>query len=439
MVNSENASSTGVDTKTLAEMVRQGRVDDALSAGEKALAEEPERKELLQFMAGICSVRGDANGFIGYTERFLELDPDNLLGMTGLGAMLEHLGRHEEARDIYRRAVRADDNNAFSFLYLMSALEALGDDAGALTAAFLAYDRHFKIFTLVNDTRLQEQLRKRIARAEVLVRAALEKVVRGGLERARAKHPEADISRIERAEWWDVFMDPIDYQHPEQKPRWLYIPGLKPQSIFPREEFGWVAGLEAAWPAILEEVLADLTPERDAQPYVDTGQETHEGWKKLDGSMNWCVAHFFKEGRRNPETYKRFPATGAALDKILEVQKSETLMEAFFSIMEPGVELPPHYGQTNAALTVHLPLIIPDGNAYLRVAGIDHRWIPGETYIFDDTFYHNAWNLTDRTRIVLILTDWHPDLTGPERAALDEIIPARVEAMDGFKLEDILG
>ncbi|MEE8259085.1 MAG: aspartyl/asparaginyl beta-hydroxylase domain-containing protein, partial [Sphingomonadales bacterium] len=122
----------------------------------------------------------------------------------------------------------------------------------------------------------------------------------------------------------------------------------------------------------------------------------------------------------------------------LKSQKSETFMEAFFSVLKPGAEIPPHFCQTNAGLTVHFPLVITD-HAGIMVANHRHTWQPGETFVFDDSFEHKAWNRSDQIRIVLILGDWHPGLTAAERTALDECVPARLDWMGEITLENLLG
>jgi aspartate beta-hydroxylase len=43
---------------------------------------------------------------------------------------------------------------------------------------------------------------------------------------------------------------------------------------------------------------------------------------------------------------------------------------------------------------------------------------------FDDTFEHEAWNRSDRTRVVMILDSWNPDLTDVERAAVTDLVEA---------------
>ncbi|HJU41002.1 MAG TPA: aspartyl/asparaginyl beta-hydroxylase domain-containing protein, partial [Tahibacter sp.] len=40
------------------------------------------------------------------------------------------------------------------------------------------------------------------------------------------------------------------------------------------------------------------------------------------------------------------------------------------------------------------------------------------------TYEHEAWNRSDRTRVVLIFDVWHPDLTDVERAAVTDLVAA---------------
>jgi aspartyl/asparaginyl beta-hydroxylase (cupin superfamily) len=58
----------------------------------------------------------------------------------------------------------------------------------------------------------------------------------------------------------------------------------------------------------------------------------------------------------------------------------------------------------------------------LRVGGETHVWKPGELVLFDDTILHEAWNYSDRLRVVLIFDVWHPMLTLLERELVCETI-----------------
>ena len=54
-------------------------------------------------------------------------------------------------------------------------------------------------------------------------------------------------------------------------------------------------------------------------------------------------------------------------------------------------------------LRCHLPLIVPAGhNCSLRVGDESREWDEGKLMIFDDSFEHEAWNKSDKDRVVLM-------------------------------------
>jgi aspartate beta-hydroxylase len=82
----------------------------------------------------------------------------------------------------------------------------------------------------------------------------------------------------------------------------------------------------------------------------------------------------------------------------------------FFSTMHPKTSISSHYGATNLKLRCHFPLIVPE-EAYLRVAGDPRPWEEGKMVIFDDSYEHEAANLSDsQERVILLIDIWHPDL-----------------------------
>src|SRR6185503_7920864 len=58
---------------------------------------------------------------------------------------------------------------------------------------------------------------------------------------------------------------------------------------------------------------------------------------------------------------------------------------------------------------------VPPGDTGIRVGGEVGRWHEGSSLVFDDTFVHEAWNLTDATRVVLFV-DFVRPLRGPMKA-----------------------
>ena len=63
-----------------------------------------------------------------------------------------------------------------------------------------------------------------------------------------------------------------------------------------------------------------------------------------------------------------------------------------------------------------------------RVGGDTRKWHEGELLVFDDTVEHEAWNDSDRDRIILIFDVWRPEVTPDERRA----ITAMFAAIDGY-------
>ena len=92
----------------------------------------------------------------------------------------------------------------------------------------------------------------------------------------------------------------------------------------------------------------------------------------------------------------------------------------FFSTMAPKTAIKPHYGASNLKVRFHLPLEVPkSGESFLRVAGEARFWKEGEMIAFDDSYEHEAQNLSEiEERVVLLFDIWHPDL---KKREIDEI------------------
>lgn len=102
---------------------------------------------------------------------------------------------------------------------------------------------------------------------------------------------------------------------------------------------------------------------------------------------------------------------------------------AMFSVLQPKTRIPPHTGAANFRLVVHLPLVLPPDCGF-RVGGETREWRLGEACVFDDTIEHEAWNESERTRIVLICDIWSPRLSAGERKAIRAVITA-TDAFNG--------
>lgn len=74
-----------------------------------------------------------------------------------------------------------------------------------------------------------------------------------------------------------------------------------------------------------------------------------------------------------------------------------------FSVLEPHTRIRPHQGYQGEFLRCHLGLDVPQGDCRLKVEQETRAWETGRTLVFDDRGWHEAWNLTDRERVVLLI------------------------------------
>jgi aspartate beta-hydroxylase len=121
------------------------------------------------------------------------------------------------------------------------------------------------------------------------------------------------------------------------------------------------------------------------------------------------------------EHCERCPKTTAIIEKMPLAVVPRAAPAAFFSVLEPKTLIPPHTGVTNTRLIVHLPLILPE-DCWFRVGNEKREWQMGQAWIFDDTMEHEAWNGSDKTRVILIFDIWNPYLTALERELVCELL-----------------
>lgn len=165
-------------------------------------------------------------------------------------------------------------------------------------------------------------------------------------------------------------------------------------SAFPDPRgFAFIAKLEAATHEILEE-LARLDRERDFGESPDSLTTVRDGFDE----RGWRSFPLFGEAGDLAAHRKRCPRTADA------AQAVPGMVHAGFSLLRPGTHLFPHRGERAGVLRAHLGLVVPAGDVGLRAEGEIRRWVPGQAWILDDTFEHEAWNHATADRIVLIVS-----------------------------------
>ena len=91
------------------------------------------------------------------------------------------------------------------------------------------------------------------------------------------------------------------------------------------------------------------------------------------------------------------------------ITKIPNLIQAVFSIMEPGKNVPLHEGPYFGYLRYHLGLQIPKHNPpTIIVNKQSYTWQEGEAVLFDDSWPHEVKNNSDDYRAVLIIDVLRP-------------------------------
>jgi aspartyl/asparaginyl beta-hydroxylase (cupin superfamily) len=214
-----------------------------------------------------------------------------------------------------------------------------------------------------------------------------------------------------------------------QQPAVFYYPYLSQRQFFERDEFEWAEKLEAATPAIREELVTLLGDGADFRPYVeDKPNRPAKPFHHLNNDSSWTALYLWRDGKLVQEIADRCPRTVEALRQVPLSHIGERTPAVLFSRLEAGAHIPPHSGMLNCRLICHLPVIVPEG-CWLRVGNEIREWEEGKLLIFDDSIEHEAKNPSDELRIILLFDIWRPELTETERQAISGIF----KAIDNFQ------
>ena len=385
-------------------------------------------------------------------EAALARAPTNPGALNALGVHCLGAGDPARAAELFTQATAIDPNAGTLWMNLANAQRALGEDAGerASLERVLALDAR-ELGALIRKAQLQQRLGETMAAtrtwgaaiavapppaerggpiAQILADAqayvaehsrAFTAAIDGDLSAARAAHAPAELRRFDTAV--DVMLGRRRIYMNECAG--LHFPFLPAHEFFDCHHFTpWLADLEAATPAIQSEIASLLTADEGFAPYIQMPPGLPANlWSELDQSPRWSAYHLWTFGEPRPEALARCPATRAVLEAIPRAELPGRCPNAFFSILKPRTRIPPHGGVSNTRLTVHLPLIVPEGCGF-RVGGETREWRVGEAFVFDDTIEHEAWNDSDHVRAVLIFDVWNPYLTAAERELLKSLYVA---------------
>lgn len=343
-------------------------------------------------------------------------DPGNNAILLRLAGISRAAGQPDAALDAVHRALAVAPLDFTALMMRASLLDAAGDPrAGEAWGHAIAQKP---------EGDLPPQLAAALAEGEIRHGAWVDQRA-ARLEAAMAEaESAADADERRRiARFRSIALRRTRAYHSE--PTHFFFPELSEREYHPRARFPWLAGLEAQTDAIAAEFEALLASERgELVPYIQYPDHLPmRQWQLLNRNPDWTAIHLLKNGQRVGANADRCPRTMAAIEAIDQPVIAGASPNAMFSLLAPGVAIPPHVGVSNARLVCHLPLIVPTG-CWFRVGGETREWRRGEAFVFDDTIEHEAANPSSQLRVVLIVDLWHPDLTAIERAAVAALIGA---------------
>ncbi len=403
-------------------LLRQGRLEDAELTFQRVLEKLPEHVDSLNAVGMAALRRGDRARAIAMLRKAAAVAPQDSMTWTNLGHVLDASQDAEGALEAYQTAVAIDNGNYIALLHRGLQLERLGRHSEALPT-------YFKAITAA-------QARGRWTQADTtppgilpVIRAAMQYVNKGRrelfgrlIEPLQAIHGKQALSRVAHALACYLGDEQPAYVDARQRPTFLFFPGLPTTPYFDRALFSWIPDLEANTEVIRQELKDLLDSAHGREPVFHSEALAEANLRGAQGGPQWTGYYFYRYGESRSENAERCPQTQRSIDAIADVARiREHAPEILFSVFTPGTHLLPHCGVTNTRVVAHLPLIVPT-NCALSVAGLSHEWQEGKVVVFDDTFPHEAWNRSDRMRVVLIVDVWNPHLSPVERLAVAELV-----------------
>jgi aspartyl/asparaginyl beta-hydroxylase (cupin superfamily) len=377
---------TDNDVRAGGEALRRGDARRAHELFSRVLAAGRTDAATLLGLAYACRSLGDAAGKIAATDRLLAIEPRNTQALILKADHLAELGDARSASSYYLAALR-----------------------GAPPLAQLPPD-------LAAELRRAQQMCERYS-------AQYQSYI---VEQLTAKGFDANTSSRRFAQSLDIVLGRKRIY--VQEPRYYYFPALPQIQFYERRDFAWLDRVEAATDAIRTELMAVLQDPAAFAPYVEGDpNRPHNEQQGMLNNPAWSAFYLWKNGDAVSQNAARCPQTLAALSDVPFSRVPRRSPSILFSLLQPGAHIPPHNGLVNTRLICHLPLIVP-GNCRFRVGNDERQWIEGKAWLFDDTIEHEAWNDSDRTRVILLFDVWRPELSTEERA----LVAALFEAIDAY-------
>ena len=406
------------------------QINDADKAFKEAERLSPDHPAVRYEHAKRAFASGDHLGARDLLKKVVAANPKESRYWHGYASVLRTLNSTEEEVVALEGALKVQPRDTAALLYKAAALERMG----RVRTAARIYTNALQ--TVASETGIPEALRPLLQRANEASRAIAQEF--SDFLQTQVGERQMEKAGTRAGRYLDLMLDRVGRYSPQ--PTGAFFPFLRNCEFHDRAEFPWLRDLESATADIRSECLATLREDGEGlEPYVAYRDGLPlDQWKELNNSRRWSAYFLWKESARLESHLARCPKTEQALSAIPRVDIPGFGPTAFFSILDAKTRIPPHHGVTNTRLTVHLPLVIPEGCRF-RVGGEVRPWEEGKAWVFDDSIEHEAVNDSDVPRAILIFDVWNPQLTEQEKDLVRETTLAHaaffgVEGLEGVGL-----
>ena len=415
-------SATSADIDALLQQARmhsqQGQSQQAARLYQQILETQPAHAQALQYMLRQCLASGQIKRARQLLQTALRTAPESPAAHLQMAMLQASTGETESALHSLQQSIQLGDDGMAALHKGQLELQC-GDASAALATWSEAWKKQPRLRQWRDDQATSKALYRLLETSASHIIKMREQALAAALDKIDHEYGSDSSTGIRQALNAALGKSKPAYAHAQQKPGFLYYPGLETRPFFPPDRFAWIDHVESAGSDVVQElqnVMAQQQADLSAYVQVPDGKDPAQ-WQALNHSLQWSSYHLIRDGEELPEHTRYCPATLAALQQVPLVDIPNHAPELFFSILQPGTHIPPHYGLSNYKLAVHLPLVIPPDCA-IRVGDETHHWQQGKVVVFDDSFEHEAWNRSEQMRAVLIFEVWHPQLNEGERAAI---------------------
>ena len=162
------------------------------------------------------------------------------------------------------------------------------------------------------------------------------------------------------------------------------------QNFYEQEQFVWTDKLLKNMDVFRQEFFRYMDIEGEFDPYFNQ--------KLSEGKSRWSTIGLKVWTLNVHHNQEKFPETMKIFDQFHQV------LSVSINKLGAGSRIKSHCGDTNAILRCHLGLFIPSGlpECGFKVGNEERNWENGKLLIFCDAKRHEAWNLSEKDRYIIL-------------------------------------